>query len=172
MIFMKEDTKHPLLISILFFAFSLAFIFLFIISINYYNASKTTYDDLMYGEFTVKSIREVTDPDMGNMYYIDVVEDERNIKVNNLLTNKKVIEGILSLKSDDMIYCYFVNSSSYYEIVELKTENRTILSLDDYNEIYNRQGTLGIVISPIMFVIMFGIAVKALWHMQKERTTI
>ena len=103
---------------------------------------------------------------------IDVVEDERNIKVNNLLTNKKVIEGILSLKSDDMIYCYFVNSSSYYEIVELKTENRTILSLDDYNEIYNRQGTLGIVISPIMFVIMFGIAVKALWHMQKERTTI
>ena len=109
---------------------------------------------------------------MGNMYYIDVVEDERNIKVNNLLTNKKVIEGILSLKSDDMIYCYFVNSSSYYEIVELKTENRTILSLDDYNEIYNRQGTLGIVISPIMFVIMFGIAVKALWHMRKERTTI
>ena len=99
-------------------------------------------------------------------------KDERNIKVNNLLTNKKVIEGILSLKSDDMIYCYFVNSSSYYEIVELKTENRTILSLDDYNEIYNRQGTLGIVISPIMFVIMFGIAVKALWHMRKERTTI
>ena len=169
---MKEDTKHQLLIFILFFAFSLAFIFLFIISINYYNASKTTYDDLMYGEFTVKSIREVTDPDMGNMYYIDVVEDERNIKVNNILTNKKVIEGILSLKSDDMIYCYFVNSSSYYEIVELKTENRTILSLDDYNEIYNRQGTLGIVISPIMFVIMFGIAVKALWHMRKERTTI
>ena len=74
----------------------------------------------MYGEFTVKSIREVTDPDMGNMYYIDVVEDERNIKVNHLLTNKRVIDGILSLKSDDMIYCYFINSSSYYEIVELK----------------------------------------------------
>ena len=73
---MKEDTKHQLLISILFFAFSLAFIFLFIISINDYNASKTTYDDLMYGEFTVKSIREVTDPDMGNMYYIDVLIGE------------------------------------------------------------------------------------------------
>ena len=169
---MKEDIKHQLLISILFFAVSLIFIFLFIISLNYYNASQTTYDDLMYGEFTVKSIREVTDPDMGNMYYIDVVEDERNIKVNNLLTNKRVSDEILSLKSDDMIYCYFINSSSYYEIVELKTENRTILSLDDYNEIYNRQGTLGIVISPIMFVIMFGIAVKALWYIRKKRTTI
>ena len=169
---MKEDTKHHLLTSILFFAFSLIFIFLFITSLNYYNASQTTYDDLMYGEFTVKSIREVTDPEMGNMYYIDVVEDERNIKVNNLLTNKKVIEGILSLKSDDMIYCYFINNSSYYEIVELRTENSTILSLDDYNKIYNHQGTIGIVISPIMFVIMFGIAVKALWHMRKERTTI
>ena len=169
---MKEDTKHQLLTSILFFAFSLIFIFLFIISINDYNASKTTYDDLMYGEFTVKSIREVTDSDMGNTYYIDVVEDERNIKVNNLLTNKKVIEGILSLKSDDMIYCYFVNSSSYYEIVELKTENSTILSLDDYNKIYNYQGTIGIVISPIAFVIMFGIAVKPLWYIRKKRTTV
>ena len=169
---MKEDIKHQLLISILFFAVSLIFIFLFIISLNYYNASQTTYDDLMYGEFTVKSIREVTDPDMGNMYYIDVVEDERNIKVNNLLTNKRVSDGILSLKSDDMIYCYFINSSSYYEIVELKTENSTILSLDDYNKIYNHQGTIGIVISPIMFVIMFGIAVKALWYIRKKRTTI
>ena len=66
-----------MLISVLFFAFSLMFVFLFIISINYYNASKTTYNDLMYGEFTVESIREIVDPDMGNIYYIDVAEEEK-----------------------------------------------------------------------------------------------
>ena len=168
---MKEDIKHPLLTSILFFSFSLMFIFWFIGSINYLNASKTTYEDLIYGEFTVEGIREITDAE-NSMYYIDVIEDEKNIKVNNLLTDKKVSDGILSLKSGDMIYCYFISNSSYYEIVELKTDNITILSLDDYNEIYNRQGTLGIVISPIAFVIMFGIAVKPLWYIRKKRTTV
>ena len=74
---MKKDIKYRMLISVLFFAFSLMFVFLFIISINYYNASKTTYNDLMYGEFTVESIREIVDPDMGNIYYIDVAEEEK-----------------------------------------------------------------------------------------------
>ena len=169
---MKNDIKYSLLISALFFAFSLMLVFLFIISINDYNASKTTYNDLTYGEFTVESIREIADPDMGNMYYIDVAEEEKNIKVNNLLTNKKVRDGILSLKSGDMIRCYFISNSSYYEIVELKAENRTILSLDDYNKIYNSQGIIGIIISPILFVIMFGIAVKALWSIRKARIAV
>ena len=169
---MKKDIKYRMLISVLFFAFSLMFVFLFIISINYYNASKTTYNDLMYGEFTVESIREIADPDMGNMYYIDVAEEEKNIKVNNLLANKKIRDGVLSLKSGDMIRCYFISNSSSYEIVELKAENRTILSLDDYNKIYNRQGTIGIIISPILFVIMFGIAVKALWSIRKARIAV
>ena len=172
---MKEDTKHPLLMSILFFTFSLMFIFFFITSLNDLNASKTTnYNDLIYGEFTVESIREITDSETSTMYYIDVLEEEKNIRINNLLTNKKVSDGILSLKSGDRIYCYFTSNSSYYEIVQLKTDNSTILSLDDYKEIYNRQGTIGIVISPFMFIIMFGIAVKALFlfHMQKKKITI
>ena len=169
---MKENIKQPLLLSVLFFAFSLMFIFMFVTSINDYNASKTTYDDLMYGEFTVESIREITDPEASSMFYIDVVEEEKNIKINNLLTKKKVSDGILSLKRGDKIYCYFTSSSSYYEIVELKTDSSTILSLDDYTEIYNRQGTLGIVTAPIMFVIMLGLAVKSLLYMRKEKTTI
>ena len=169
---MKKDIKYRMLISVLFFTFSLMFVFLFIISINYYNVSKTTYNDLMYGEFTVESIREIVDPDMGNIYYIDVAEEEKNIKVNNILANKKIRDGVLSLKSGDMIRCYFISNSSYYEIVELKAENRTILSLDDYNKIYNRQGTIGIIISPILFVIMFGIAVKALWSIRKARIAV
>ncbi len=162
---MKKNLKYPLLMSVLFFG--LMFIYLFISSVNYYNTSKTTYDDLIYKEFTVKSIRGIKDPEMDNMYYIDVVE-ERSIKVNNLLTNKNVRNGLLALKNGDIIYCYLKNGSSYYEIVELKTENNTILSLNDYNEIYYRQSMIGFMISPIMFTIMLGITTKAFVVYTKE----
>ncbi|MBE6531209.1 MAG: hypothetical protein E7679_03845 [Ruminococcaceae bacterium] len=164
---MKEDLKHPLLISVMFFVFSIMFVAMFISSINYKHNSKTTYNELIYKEFTIESIREMQDPD-GNIYYIDVVEEERNIKVNNLLTSKNVRDGISSLKKGDILYCYLKDASSHYEVVELKTENNTILSLDDYNEIYNREGIIGIIIAPIMFAIMLGIAIKAFVIYKKE----
>lgn len=166
---MEENQKQPLLISVMFFAFSLMFIAMFIISVNYNNKSKTTYNDLIYKELTVESIREVKDPEGDNMYYIDVVEEEKNIKVNNLLTNKNVGNGVLSLKGGDIICCYLIDGSSYYEIVELKTETSTILSLDDYNEIYKHQGVLGIITSPIIFAIMLGMAIKSFVAYTKEK---
>ena len=166
---MKENLKQPLLISVMFFVFSLVFVVMFITSVNYNHNSKTTYEDLIYREFTVEGVREVNDPDGDDMYYIDVAEEETNIKVNNLLANKKVKSGVLSLQKGDTIYCYLKNGSSYYEIAELKTESGTILSLDDYNRIYKHQGNTGIVISPIMFAVMLGIAVKAFVAYMKEK---
>lgn len=166
---MKENLKQLLLTFVLFLAFSLMFIFLFINSLNYYNGSKITYDDLIYGKFTVVSIKEIKDPEMDNMYYINVAEEEKDIKVNNLLANRNVRSGILSLKNGDIIYCYLIDGSPYYEIVELKTETSTILSLDDYNEIYKRQGIIGIITSPIGCAIMLGIAIKAFVMYMKEK---
>ena len=103
------------------------------------------------------------------MYYIDVAEEEKNIQVNNLLAKGNVRNGILSLKSGDIIYCYFIDGSSYYEIVELKTETGTIFSLEDYNEIYKQQSITGIIIIPIIFAITLGVAIKAFVVYTKEK---
>lgn len=151
--------KKPLFISIMFLVFSLLFVFIFSISINDHNYSNIDYDDLTYKEFTVENIREITDPEMGNMYYISVIEDDKQIKVNNLLTNKDVVNGILSLNAGDKIYCYLLEDSSCYEVIELKTSTRTLLSLDEYKEIYKHQGTLGLIISPIGFILMLGLSI-------------
>ena len=107
----------------------------------------------------MEHIRETTDPDMGNTYYISVVEENKQIKVNNLLTNKNVINGILSLHAGDKIYCYLIEDSTYYEVAELKTSTATILSLDEYKEIYNHQGILGLIISPLGFTLMLGFSI-------------
>ena len=166
---MEKNLKHYLLTSAVFFAFSLMSIAMFIVSIIYNNNSKTSYDDLIYKELTVESIRKIIVPDGYDMYYIDVVEEEKNIEVNNLLTNGNVRDGIQSLNKGDTIYCHLKKDSSCYELVELKTENSTILSLDDYNEIYNRESILGLIISPVLFAIMLGIAIKAFVAYMKEK---
>lgn len=74
---MKDKTITPssLIISVFAFAFSLMFLFILIISINYYNSSKTSYDDLIYKEFTVEKISEDEDPEMGSIWYIEVLEE-------------------------------------------------------------------------------------------------
>lgn len=161
--------KKTLLISIMFLVFSLIFVFIFSISINDYNSSNITYDDLIYKEFTVENIREITDPEMGNIYYISVVEDDKQIKVNNLLTNKDAINGILSLNAGDKIYCYLLEDSSCYEVIELKTSTRTILSFDEYKEIYKHHGTLGLIISPIGFILMLGLSIWSFVLYSREK---
>ena len=96
---MNKTMRQPLLISIMFFIFSLIFVLIFTKSFDYYKTSNISYNELIYKEFTVENIRETTDPEMGNTYYISVVEENKKIKVNNLLTNKDVINGILSLNA-------------------------------------------------------------------------
>ena len=156
---MKENSNHALVLPIACCIFSLLFVFMFFVSLNDYQKSKTTYQDLIYKEFTVESVREKTYSDADIVFYIDVVEEEKNIKINNVLTHKNVNAGTRSLQKGDKIYCYLIEKSSNYEIVELKKEDSTILSLDQYNEIYKRESILGFLISPIGFAIVFGFSV-------------
>ena len=169
---MNKTIRQPLLISIMFFLFSLIFVLIFTISFNDYKTSNISYEDLTYKEFTVEHIRETTDPEMGNTYYISVVEENKQINVNNLLTNKEVINGILSLNAGDKIYCYLIEDSSYYEVAELKTSTATIFSLDEYKEIYNHQGVLGLIISPIGFTSMLGFSIWGFVLYMKEKKCI
>lgn len=61
-----------------------------------------------------------------------------------------------SLKKGDKIYCYLIETASKYECVEIKSDEM-ILSLDKYNQIYSKQGLIGIVLcqSSFLFVLYF-----------------
>ena len=65
--------------------------------------------------------------------------------------------GMLTVKEDkkDLVYyCYLIETTSRYECVELKSDIM-ILSLDQYNQIYSEQGILGLINTPICFLICF-----------------
>ena len=158
----KSITPSSLIISIFAFVFSLMFLFILIVSIVYYNSSKTQYDDLIYKEFTVEKINEDKDPEMGSTWYIEVLEESKILKINNLFDKANVRNGLNSLSKGEKIYCYLIEDTTIYNVVEIRTDNTTILSLKQYNNIYYYNGLIGIVVMPIMFTICFICGVKYL----------
>ena len=144
------------------------FIYLFFISLQYLNNSKTKYEDLIYKEFTIEHISKQDDPEMGNTYTITILEDDKRIFVNNLLTERDIRVRLDSLKEGDKIYCYLIETTSRYECVELKTDIM-ILSLDQYNQIYSEQGILGLINTPICFLICFVLSIKFFHEYHSER---
>lgn len=158
----KTITPSPLIISIFAFVFSLMFLFILIISINYYNSSKTSYDDLIYKEFTVDKISEDEDPEMGSTWYIEVLEQSKILKINNLFDKANVRNGLNSLSKGEKIYCYLLEDSTIYNVVEIKTDVTMILSLKEYNMIYYYNGLIGIIVMPIMFILCSFCGVKYL----------
>ena len=76
-----KQSKAMLGSCILFLLFAIMFIFIFFVSLQYLNNSKTTYDDVIYKEFTVEHIRKQDDPEMGVTYTITIREDDKKIFV-------------------------------------------------------------------------------------------
>ena len=154
-----KQTKTLLISCIIFSLFAVMFLFHFFHSLHDLNKSKTKYEDLIYKEFTVESINKQYDPEMGATYSIVIYEDDKIIFVNNLLTEYDVRVSLESLKEGDKIYCYLIETQSRYECVELKSD-KMILSLDQYNQIYSKQGMIGLIIMPIGFLGCFAFSFR------------
>jgi len=108
------------------------------------NLDHSTYDysELIYKEFSVKSIKQATGRNA--RYEIFTNEEELPLIIGNIsyvAVNRELMD---SLKQGDKIMCYVTTApqKAYsYEIAEFKTEHQTILSLEDYNtrEIKNQK---------------------------------
>ncbi len=165
-----DDGKFsPLVFFFIFLAFSIMFVALLFISVDYHGKSKTTYEELIYMELTVEEVRKSRDPDLGDTYWIDVSENDKPIEINNLLVKPDVRDGLEDLKSGDRIYCYLAEDSSCLDAVEIKGD-KIILSLDQYKEIYRKNSLLGFIVSPITITLTAGLAVKCLVeHIKKKK---
>lgn len=166
---MDKNRKIILCTGILFLIFSLMFLSLFIVSISIYNESNNLkYSDLIYMECTVDDFRESGNREDGYLFYIFVIEEKKDIRVNNLLTENNVIEELRTLKNGDIIYCYVKEGKSFYEAVEIKGNNM-ILSLEQYKQIMQEQGIAGLIIFPIVFCVTFGIGIYSIIVVSKNR---
>ena len=142
-----------LLLSLLFAIFAIMPIYGFYGSMQDINKVKATYEDYLYKEFTVDHIDVDYDSETGYTYTITVCEDDKKIIVNDLLTKVDVRNGLDSLEEGDIIYCYLTETPSRYEVAEIKSDEMVILSLARYEEIYSRNGLIGIVVMPVVFLI-------------------
>ena len=95
------------------------------------------YRELTYKEYIVLEA-EKKYGSKGSYYYVINVENENNpLCINHIVSAAADEDSIDSLKHGDKIYGYVIELSSdkySYEIVEIKTENDIILSLDNYNK--------------------------------------
>ena len=92
------------------------------------------YGDLTYREFTVQSIKQLTGR---NARYVIYTNDEQAPLIIDRIgfgaTNHQEMD---SVKQGDKILCYITTAptkSFSYEIIDLRTESKIILSLEDYN---------------------------------------
>ena len=149
---MKKPTTS-LLVSLFFTICSIMPIYLFYDSIQDINKVKLTYENYIYKEFTIDHIDVDYDSENGYTYTITVCEEEKKIIVNNLLTEIDIRDRLDELKEGDIIYCYLTETTSRYEVAEIKSDEMVILSLARYEEIYSRNGLIGVVMMPIVFLI-------------------
>ena len=110
------------------------------------------------------NIRENIDSEVGNTYYISVYEDEKTIKINNLLTKPDVNKQLTSLQIGDKISCYLIENDKIYNLVEMKKGDNYILSLERYSEIYRDNGIGIMVYMPILFLVTAVLATNFLPH--------
>ena len=144
----------------MFLAFALVFIGFLIVMINYHQMTKISYDDLSYEEFTVEEVNR-KDAFFGDSYNIVVSETDKTIRIDNLFSMPYLGERYLSLKKGDVIHCYLIEKESYYDIVEIKSDE-IILSLEEYKEIYENNSTFGLVFCPIVIVACIAFSIKSL----------
>ena len=143
-----------------FLVFSVIFIAILAVMLNYNKMTKVSYDDLIYKEFTVEEIN-CEDSFFGASYNIAVSESDKTIRINNLLSEPHLEERYLSLEKGDTIYCYLIENESNYDIVEIKSDE-IILSLEEYKEIYENNSTFGLVFCPIVIVACIAFSIKSL----------
>ena len=65
------------------------------------------------------------------------------------------------MEKGDTIYCYLIENESYYDIVEIRSDE-VILSLEEYREIYENNSTFGLVFCPIVMVVCIAFSIKSL----------
>lgn len=134
-------------------------LFFSVYSIIEYESYNVSYDDLKYEQLTfeeyeVKYIRRHTTYDFYFEEYDDIfwISSISKRKLNEISLNK--------LRKGDTVKVYYKNNSrgifyeNYsFEICEIKSGNKTILSLNDYKKANQNNQLIGIIICPVCCLI-------------------
>jgi hypothetical protein len=127
-----------------------------VMCIGFYSGFDIDYDDVQYEELTFNKHEVVSVGKGGSLHIIYFDEYAIPFEISNI-TNKKLDKQALGeLEAGEIIKVYYFESSSKnyeYEICEMKSASKTLLSLSDYVAANQNNQVVGIVFNTVMIVI-------------------
>ena len=136
---------------------SVACVFGIMNGIDDLNRSKITYDELKYREYIFVSYEIDDNHKGGDKFYISVEGKAETLFVSELLTPHKY-DDFEALQAGDKLYCYVYEDDGIIRVSEIKAD-KMIISLDEYNEIYRKNGVELIIIMSCLFMVSIAGAV-------------
>ena len=128
------------------------------------------YGELAYREFTVQSIKQATGRNAH--YEIYTNEEQAPLIIGKIGFGATKHQEIDLVKQGDKILCYITTAptKSYsYEIIDLRTESKIILSLEDYNlrEVSNQK--VGCILVGIMSILFLCLPIYTFAKSNKQK---
>ena len=112
------------------------------------------YGELAYREFTVQSIKQSTGRNA--RYEIYTNDEQAPLIIGRIGFGATNHQEMDSVKQGDKILCYITTAptkSFSYEIIDLRTESKIILSLEDYNLREINDQKVGCILVGVMSII-------------------
>ena len=162
--------KAKIILGVVLLMISIALAIGAIIWANNLDHNAHNYEGLVYREFTVQSIKKSTEK---NAHYEIYTNEEQSPliigKIGFGATNHQEMD---SVKQWDKILCYITTAptKSYsYEIIDLRTESKIILSLEDYNlrEVSNQK--VGCILVGIMSILFLCLPIYTFAKSNKQK---
>ncbi len=124
------------------------------------------YEDLKYGDFTVKKVSR-SETDAGTAYRISVNETDRILYISNAITERESRARLDALQEGDDVYCYYIESSGKLEAVEIG-QAEPIISIDSYRQAYKRQAISGFAV--IAFISLLSVGFVIYYCIKEKRS--
>ncbi|MDE7213416.1 MAG: hypothetical protein K2N42_02435, partial [Anaeroplasmataceae bacterium] len=114
-----------------------------------YTKNHYSYEDLELKRYTFLSYeRKRIGGKTETKDYIYVKEEEKPLTILKTVRGAYEIKDFDTLNNGDVIYCYVTDYKAYdasYYVIEIKANEKVILSLKDYNQALNENNLFGII---------------------------
>ena len=145
-----------LVVSFLFFCFTLDSKKVKAGEINNYQKYNITYEDLNYEKLTFDRYEQIVRTKSGDTYEIYFVEYDDPFEIDGITQRELDKKQLDYLESGDKVEVYYRKGDSKkytFEICELKNDDATYLEFSDYLSVNKANEITGLIVCPILILI-------------------
>lgn len=157
---MQKEKIGYLISMVLAFTFMVGFGLLLIVVNNQYKKSTKSYDSYTKKTYTLVEVERVKKYKRSPIYEIYVKEESKPLVISSIIFAAVDKTAINSLKTGDILEVYIENNKNEYysyDIVELKSNDKMVLSLNASQSKSKSNSLMGFIVVPVMSICSFGL---------------